>query len=657
MQPMLMVPAMCGLLTLAVAGAEKPAATISRQGDRFEVKGACYEALVGGQSQLMSLKVKGIEFIENSATLRRGNDGDIAIAGLSCSEFGAWANPQRMPGMPQVDGNRLSAEGNGWKLTYTFLADAIELEVFGSPGGGRSFTGGYPSAQLAVSLRSDLDRACNPAEEGDIGWPVARKHEPGDYAVLAANGVGLLFEKVSALQTIRDQRIVAPKDHRLNLIVLSTMEVTQKPHKWLIRVIKEPALAYALAIDVASPVPGHLFSKTAEAVFPVTVQAHYGQTVQGAVSFAGQGYVFTENKVCAEVPIELTSATPQQTVQLKLKPPLPGHYTGLVSVKVNGRSVASKRLGFVTQPERIPKPEVPADFDRFWDDAMRELAKTPLDLTLEEQTDKETPSGRAYKVKYRSWQGRWAWAWLYVPKKPGKVPATVQCPAVSNYQPGLCQMAGGDLRIAVAVHGGDIAERPAKSDFDYMNTGIADRETYMLRYGYCCLVRCYDIIRSRPECNGEVHVTGGSQGAGLSLVLGGLRPEIREIRGLCVALCRIDWTILGLAKWGPRLPAGEDAQKIARIVSYYDPARFAHRIKAQNVVLGIGLFDFCAPAEGIFSAINALPPGVPCRVYADPFGGHFTYNHALLQDAAQGVTVPRWEGTTADNKLNAGRSP
>jgi cephalosporin-C deacetylase len=331
---------------------------------------------------------------------------------------------------------------------------------------------------------------------------------------------------------------------------------------------------------------------------------------------------------------------------------VPGHYTGLVSVTVEGKPVTSKRLGFVTQPERIAKPEVPADFDQFWDDTMAELAKIPLDLTLEEQTDKETAAGRAFKAKYRSWGGRWAWAWLYVPKKEGKVKATVQCPPVSNWQPGLCQPAGGDLRIAVAVHGGDIAERPAKSDFDYMNTGITDREAYMLRYSYCCLARCYDIVRARPECNGEVNVTGSSQGAGLSLVLGGLRPEICELRGVAVALCRIDWTILGLAKWGPRLPPGEDAQKVAGVVSYYDPARFAHRIRAQNVVLGIGLFDFCAPAEGIFSAINALPKTVNCRVYTDPFGGHFTYNYAILEDAASGITIPHWEGSAADNKLN-----
>jgi cephalosporin-C deacetylase-like acetyl esterase len=185
-----------------------------------------------------------------------------------------------------------------------------------------------------------------------------------------------------------------------------------------------------------------------------------------------------------------------------------------------------------------------------------------------------------------------------------------------------------------------------------MGTGIEARDTYMLRYAYSCLARCYDILRARPECNGEINVTGSSQGAGLALVLAGLRPEIASVRGVAVALCRIDWTVLGLAKWGPKAPAGTDPLLIAEVVRYYDPACFAHRIRAPKITLGLGLFDWCAPAEGIVTAINALPPDVECQTFVDPYGGHFTLNYAMLQDAAKGTVVPRWSGSDKDNKVN-----
>ena len=180
-----------------------------------------------------------------------------------------------------------------------------------------------------------------------------------------------------------------------------------------------------------------------------------------------------------------------------------------------------------------------------------------------------------------------------------------------------------------------------------MNDGITARETYMLRYSYCCLVRCYDIIKKHEKCNGEISVEGASQGAGLSLVLAGLRP-VKSVSGRAIALCRIDWTVLCYTKWGPGCPRGEDPKKIAEVVRYYDPACFAHLIHAP-LKLALGLFDECAPAEGIFTAINALPKETKCEVFIDPYGSHFSIDDS--RSSGIGLEVPRWQGTAAENKL------
>lgn len=135
----------------------------------------------------------------------------------------------------------------------------------------------------------------------------------------------------------------------------------------------------------------------------------------------------------------------------------------------------------------------------------------------------------------------------------------------------------------------------------------------------------------------------------MALVLGALRPEAHSVTGSCVALCRIDWTVLGYTRWGPHAPAGQDPKKIAEVVRYFDPANFAHRIRCP-VQLNFGLFDWCAPAEGLFSAINALPRDTQCSVVVDPYGGHFTFNHALVRQGKR-MVIPRWEGTADDNKV------
>jgi cephalosporin-C deacetylase-like acetyl esterase len=641
--------ALIWLAALAAAAEEVPV-KIETTADGFVVRTAVYTAAVNREAALTSLKIGEQEFLQPLAQLA-AQPAPLTIGGLFTCDHGNWPRPRPMPGLPVVQEQTLRAEGRGWFLAYHFEPAAIELEFGGQSEGALHFTNGYPQSEVVLSLAGSLHRCVNPAEEGDLGWPVTRAGEPGDYGFIARNGAMLLCRNVGRLASPASGIIVQPAEHRLHLVAFNTYDKITTPVRRRLELVPRADLAYALETTIASPVPGHVFPQAAEMVFPVTVTAHYGHTLSGSVDFAGEGYVWTANKVTGSVPLTLTAEAPQQTVNLVLRPAVAGHYTGKVSVAANGQPLTNKRMGLVFQPERIPAAQPPADFDAFWESTLAELAKIPLDLELEEQVDKATAAGRAYKVKFRAWGGRWAWAWLYVPTKPGQVAGTVQCPPVSAWQPGLCQMANGELRIAVAIHGGDIAERPAKTDFDYMNTGITSRDDYMLRYSYSCLVRCHDILRARPECNGQIHVSGSSQGAGLSLVLAGLRPEVASVRGVAIALCRIDWTVLGLAKWGPACPAGADPKAIAEVVRYYDPANFAHRIKAP-LTLGLGLFDFCAPAEGVFSAINALPKETVCKAFVDPYGGHFTYNYALLESAAQGIQVPRWEGSTADNKLN-----
>ena len=87
--------------------------------------------------------------------------------------------------------------------------------------------------------------------------------------------------------------------------------------------------------------------------------------------------------------------------------------------------------------------------DKFWDDTLRELEKIPLDLTLEERKDLESDKGRVFKVKYRSWGGRWAWAWLYEPKAEKKVAGQVMLTSCSITNHCTPSVHGGMVREPV----------------------------------------------------------------------------------------------------------------------------------------------------------------------------------------------------------------
>ncbi len=634
-------------LAAMALGLAASAVLIAPVDGRFAVTGENYTAQVSAGGALTSLVINGVEFMAPEAKIAWGGKTRVA-AGVFAAPINQWYLPYLLPGGAVVKDATIRAEGNGWWIEYTFGPDYLEFTYFGAPEGGRGFRAGYPPAELCLSLAPDLGRACDPENQGELGWPVNRPHEPGNYTILAKNGAGFHATDVCRIQAIKHGTIDVP-GNRLDLLIYNTYDQTQKPITHRLRFFTKADLAHALTMEITSPNPDHIFPENTPIVFPVKVTALYGHTLNGAVAFKGAPYVWKTPEVTASVPLALTAAAPTATVNLPILPPKPGHYTGLIQVTDGKAPLYSQRLGYMWRPAEIPPATPPKDFDAFWDNTMAELAKIPLDLTMEPQPKLETPNGVVYKVKYRSWGGRWAWAWLTVPKKEGKVPATLYCPAVSVWQPPPPQPANGALLIQVAIHGGDLADYPAKPDFDYMNTNITDRETYMLRYSYCCLARCYDIVKNLPQSNGEIHVSGGSQGGGLSLVIAGLRP-VTSVRAVALALCRIDWTILGYAQWGPACPKDADPKQVAEVVRYYDPASFAHRIHAPLRIC-TGLFDWCAPAEGIFTAINNLPKETTCHVFIDPFGGHFTLNQTRFQSNDPGLEIPRWHGTDADNKV------
>lgn len=615
---------------------------------RYVITTDTYVAQVDRDGALCSLVVNGEEFL--APPILVGNaPGNMWVspAMFACQE--RWSHfPFRLPGLKSQVDNVLRAENEEWWMEYRFLPDAIEMTFQGAPDGCTSFNHGYPAGRIGFRLNPGLHRACDPESQGELGWPVSRPTEPGNYALMAKNGACVVFEGAQYLESRSDGSNPPNWTH---LLYTGDHAKHDQPVRRRLRLYKQAPLAASLTVAITSPNPNHLFSQTDEVVFPVTVTAHYGRSLRGAVRFQGSPYIWQTPEVTAEVPVDLSAQTARQTVQLKLRPPQPGHYTGDVIVTDGTQQLCKTRVGFMFQPEKIPPAVPPPGFDAWWDKNMAELDKIPLDLTLEEQKDKENDRGRVYKVKYRAWEGRWAYAWLHVPKGEGKFPAKVVCPPVSAYQPGPAQPASGELCIWVAVHGGDISEPLPRCDFDYFRTGIMSKETFMLRYSYTCLVRCFDIIKAHEKCNGEVHVTGSSQGAGLALVLGALRPSATDLTGVAVALCRLDWTALGYTKWGPYpLPGGEpfDPKKLAEELRWYDPACFAHRIHSP-VTLGMGLFDWCAPAEGIFTAINALPADTKCRVFIDPYAGHNTIDYTRFKQQADFVEVPRWQGTASEN--------
>ena len=616
----------------------------------FKVTTSGYRATLDATGAMTSLVVSGEEFLAQDRKLNVGGKG-TEVPAVFASHHRSWTPTFLLTGPVTIEDKTLKTKGAGWELSYAFEESAIVVSFGGFPKGATyALNEGYPNGNLDVWMSPKLHRATDALQQGDLGWPVKGNPEPGNYTLIAGNGAGVEFQNSFWIARFEDPRPDIQTTRRGDFVLLADAQKKPGPIVRRVEIHPKVDVGRSVELSVVSPNPDHLFPENRPIVFPVRISAHYGRSLQGKLRFEGHNYVFKDRKASAEVPIQIESGAGPLALDFAIQPAEPGHYIGNLILSDGGKDLYMKRIGFLYQPQKVAAVKPPEGFDEFWDHTLQELEKIPLNLTLTEQPDKETAAGKVYLAKFRAWEGRWAWAWLYEPKKEEKVDAVVQCPAVSVYQPGRAGQGGGSLAISAAVHGGDITDYPAKSDFDYMNGGITNRETAMLRYSYTCLVRCHDIIRQHRLCNGTVHVRGASQGGGLSFVLAGLRP-VATVTGNTVALMRIDWTVLGLTTWGPRVPAGADAKQVAEVTRYFDPPCFAHRIHAP-VKLYVGLFDFTGPVEGILTAINALPASTPCQMVVDPYGGHFTVNYGG-RDAGNAPPVPRWLGTDTENKLNA----
>lgn len=638
------------LFHAVVVQAEVTIAPIAN-GKGFEVKTTTYQAKLDATGAMTSLVVSGEEFFAEERKLNI-NEAVVDVPAVFASHHRSWTPTFLLTGPVTIEGKTLKTKGEGWDLAYTFEESGFSVAFGGFPkGASYALNEGYPNGNLDFWMSPKLHRAVDALQQGDLGWPVKGNPEPGNYTFIAQNGAGVEFQNSFWIASFKDVRPnVQTTTRRGDFLLFADMAKQPKSIVRQIKIYPKVDLGRSVELSITSPNPDHLFPENRPIVFPVQVTAYYGQSLKGKLRFEGHNYVFKDKKVTAEIPLNIDAGAAALSMDFAIQPAEPGHYIGNIIVSDGEKDLYAKRIGFLYQPQKVAAVKPPDGFDEFWDHTLTELEKVPLDLTLTEQPDKETTAGKVYLAKFRAWEGRWAWAWLYEPKADKQVDATVQCPAVSVYQPGQAQPANGELWIAAAVHGGDLSNYPAKSDFDYMTSGITKRETTMLRYSYTCLVRCYDIIRKHRLCNGNVHVRGGSQGGGLSLALAGLRP-VASVTGNTIAMMRIDWTVLGLTTWGPHAPAGADPKQVAEVIRYFDPPCFAHRVHAP-IKFYLALFDFTGPVEGVLTAINALPAKTECRLVIDPFGGHFTANYGG-RDAGKMPPVPRWLGTEAENKLNA----
>lgn len=287
------------------------------------------------------------------------------------------------------------------------------------------------------------------------------------------------------------------------------------------------------------------------------------------------------------------------------------------------------------EPRHICPTQVePADFDTFWEKAIHENSKIPMDPIVTLLPERCTSKVNVYQVSLQNYRrGSRFYGILCVPKKEGKYPAVLHFPGagVRPYGGDIAGAEKGIITFQLEIHGiphtlpTEVYQSLSNGAlYNYMKTGLDNRDDYYYKRVYLACLRAVDFIYELPDFD-KVHFCahGGSQGGALAIVTTALSPRVKYVAAHFPALCDLTGYLHDRAGGWPHLfQNGKADEKEIRTTAYYDIVNFAKRIHVP-VFYTLGYNDTTCPPTSTFSAYNVI--SAPKEIFIVEEAGHIDY--------------------------------
>lgn len=586
---------------------------------------ANYTATVGADGNLHSLVSDGTEFLCD------GLNGVVGGGYTTVTEAAAWSATAFKFDTVTMEGNRLTATANQHTLIYAFLPDAIELTF--------SHTADPTIWSLCVNQVGVEMR------EQQSGEAIAMKTawREGVPQLFNARGANITLPAGAFYYIAKNS---AKKPDTDPMVLQMWMSRTWQKDTVTKRIVihAKPTAADALQAQLTVPSTNHLFPGGAPASVGLSAKLSYpGVTVNAQAELVVTEFLTKKEVFRQQQPLKLV-ALGDGKVLFNVAPP-PGFYQAVLTAKQNDETLVTRSFPFVYDMPKMTLPERPADFDKFWNDTLAEQEKIPADVQLEEVTDPKynktfVDNGmKLYRMTFTGLFNRKFHAWLSVPQKEGKYPASLTMPPSginATYLPAAGPVVG--MSLAIAGQEVDYPTLTYKPDpyfntgWDYFQTGIEKKESWYYRAVFAACSRAVDILAARPEVDAtRIGIGGGSQGGGLSFITAALNPKV----GLAVCgspgLFGLEWKLRYLPTyWPPIDPLDDKRQPITdpqtlesriAVARYMDAANFAPRITGA-VLINNGMSDSVTCQMATFAAWSRLTNARVRAMLTDPWAGH-----------------------------------
>jgi len=286
----------------------------------------------------------------------------------------------------------------------------------------------------------------------------------------------------------------------------------------------------------------------------------------------------------------------------------------------------------------IPSIENPIDFDDFWNNALLDLAKVPMDTKMTLIPERCTEKVNVYQVNLQNYKiGTRLYGILCVPKKEGKYPALLQVPGagVRAYTGDIANAEKGIITFQIGIHGIPVTMDPSVYlDLgngilkEYFNHNLDDRDRFFYKRVYVGCVRANDFLTSLPQFDGvNLAVTGGSQGGALSIVTAALDKRVKNLGAFYPALSDVTGYLSGRAGGWPHYfdksnMAYNNTKEKLKTLGYYDVVNFAKRVTVPGFY-SWGYNDETCPPTSMYAAYNSITATKELFLALET--GHWTY--------------------------------
>jgi cephalosporin-C deacetylase len=284
----------------------------------------------------------------------------------------------------------------------------------------------------------------------------------------------------------------------------------------------------------------------------------------------------------------------------------------------------------------LPLREEPPDFDAFWQATLAEAREFPLEPVFE-PVDYGLSTLETFDVTFNGYGGQPIKGWFLLPRhRQERLPCVVE---FIGYGGGrgfpldwLKWSSVGYAHLVMDTRGqgsswqqGDTPDpEPEGSNPHYlgfMTRGILNPKTYFYRRVFTDGVRAVDTAKVHPAVDAErIALTGGSQGGGITLAVGGLEPSASVVMPDVPFLChyRRATDITDAAPYSEIVQFckvhRDKVDTVFETLSYFDGVNFAARSNAR-ALFSVGLMDLICPPSTVFAAYNHFAGPKEIRVW------------------------------------------